>query len=211
MVAGRGISMADHRRPDHHRQQRLVQRPRLRLRADAAARVPHRRSACFVLTALLTRRTALGMLIEAVGINPEASRLAGVRVPHDHLDRLRVLRPVRRPRRPGHRRQHQLGQRQQPRPVDRARRDPRRRHRRHVAGRRPVLAGRHAVGALFIATLARTIPNIGIPSEVNYLFKAVVVIAVCLLQSPKARAVLRVRRSGERPTAPVLAKAGSPA
>ena len=33
----------------------------------------------FVLTALLTRRTALGMLIEAVGINPEASRLAGVR------------------------------------------------------------------------------------------------------------------------------------
>ena len=33
----------------------------------------------FVLVALLTRRTALGMLIEAVGINPTAARLAGVR------------------------------------------------------------------------------------------------------------------------------------
>ena len=34
--------------------------------------------AIFALTAVLTRRTALGQLIEAVGINPEASRLAGV-------------------------------------------------------------------------------------------------------------------------------------
>ena len=35
--------------------------------------------AIFAITAVLTRRTALGTLIEAVGINPEASRLAGVR------------------------------------------------------------------------------------------------------------------------------------
>ena len=33
----------------------------------------------FALTALLTRKTALGTFIEAVGVNPEASRLAGVR------------------------------------------------------------------------------------------------------------------------------------
>jgi len=33
----------------------------------------------FGLTAILTRRTALGTLIEAVGVNPEASRLAGIR------------------------------------------------------------------------------------------------------------------------------------
>lgn len=32
----------------------------------------------FAVVALLTRRTALGMLVEAVGINPSASRLAGV-------------------------------------------------------------------------------------------------------------------------------------
>jgi ribose/xylose/arabinose/galactoside ABC-type transport system permease subunit len=35
--------------------------------------------AIFGITALLTRRTALGTLIESVGVNPEASRLAGVR------------------------------------------------------------------------------------------------------------------------------------
>jgi len=34
--------------------------------------------AVFALVALLTRRTALGLLIESVGINPEASRLAGL-------------------------------------------------------------------------------------------------------------------------------------
>lgn len=33
----------------------------------------------FALTAVVTRRTALGTLIESVGINPEASRLAGIR------------------------------------------------------------------------------------------------------------------------------------
>ena len=33
----------------------------------------------FALTALLTRKSALGMFIEAVGINPQASRLAGIR------------------------------------------------------------------------------------------------------------------------------------
>ena len=36
-------------------------------------------AAVFVLAAVLTRRTALGTLIEAVGINPVASRLAGLR------------------------------------------------------------------------------------------------------------------------------------
>ncbi|HEX8496701.1 MAG TPA: ABC transporter permease [Actinomycetales bacterium] len=34
--------------------------------------------AIFALTAVLTRRTALGTLIESVGVNPEASRLAGI-------------------------------------------------------------------------------------------------------------------------------------
>ncbi|GAB3620030.1 ABC transporter permease [Glutamicibacter endophyticus] len=33
----------------------------------------------FIVIALLVRRTALGMLLEAVGINPDASRLAGVK------------------------------------------------------------------------------------------------------------------------------------
>ena len=32
-----------------------------------------------VIIAVLTRRTALGVLLESIGVNPEASRLAGVR------------------------------------------------------------------------------------------------------------------------------------
>ena len=160
--------------------------------------------AVLLLTGLLTRRTALGMLIESVGINPEASRLAGVRsrtivwtvyafsgfcsgiaglivaantnsVNPDRLGLWIELDAILAV----------------------------------VIGGTSLAGGRFSltgtlVGALFIATLVRTIPNIGIPSEANYLFKAVVVVAVCLLQSPKARGLLRVRRPG----GPVLAKAG---
>jgi simple sugar transport system permease protein len=70
-----------------------------------------------------------------------------------------------------------------------------------LAGGRFSLLGT-VVGALFIATLARTIPNVGIPSAYNYLFKALVVVAVCLVQSPRARSILRVRRV--RPAGPTL-------
>ena len=67
-----------------------------------------------------------------------------------------------------------------------------------LAGGRFSLTGT-LVGALLIQTLATTIPNIGIPAQTNYLFKAVVVIVVCLVQSPKARAALRVRRRRRLP------------
>jgi len=144
----------------------------------------------FGLTAVLTRRTALGMLIEAVGINPEASRLAGVRsrtiiwtvyvfagfcagvagliiaantssVNANSLGLWIELDAILAVVIGGT----------------------------SLAGGRFSLAGT-LVGAVFIATLARTIPTIGIPSEANYLFKAVVVVLVCLLQSPKARAAI---------------------
>ncbi len=128
--------------------------------------------AMFVLTALLTRRTALGMLIEAVGINPDASRLAGVRartitwtvyvfaavcagiagliiaantnsVNAESLGLWIELDAILAVVIGGT----------------------------SLAGGRFSLAGT-VVGALLIATLARTIPNIGIPSEANYVFKA---------------------------------------
>ena len=56
-----------------------------------------------------------------------------------------------------------------------------------LAGGRFSLTGT-MIGALFIQTLKTTITAVGIPSDYNYLFKAIVVIAVCLIQSPKARA-----------------------
>ena len=157
--------------------------------------------AMVLFTAVLTRRTALGMLIEAVGINPEARRRGGGGGRRRLWSVYAVSgvcaglagRGVAGP--PNSVNANSLGLWIELDAILAV-----------VIGGTSLMGGRFSlagtfVGALFIATLARTIPNIGIPSEVNYLFKAVVVIAVCLLQSPKARALLRVRRAA----APTLA------
>ena len=53
------------------------------------------------------------------------------------------------------------------------------------------------MGALLIQTLTTTIYTVGIPPETTLLFKALVVTAVCLMQSPAFRAkVLSGRRRG---------------
>ncbi len=59
--------------------------------------------------------------------------------------------------------------------------------------------GGTAVGALVIQTLSTTVYTIGVPPETTLVFKALVVTAVCLLQSPAFRAKVlpgRARRSG---------------
>jgi ribose/xylose/arabinose/galactoside ABC-type transport system permease subunit len=154
------------------------------------------------LTAVLTRRTALGMLIEAVGINPAASRLAGVRARtiiwtvYAFAGFCAGLAGLIIAANTNSVNANSLGLWIELDAILAV-----------VIGGTALTGGRFSltgtlVGALFITTLARTIPNIGIPSEANYLFKAVVVVAVCLLQSPRARAALRVRR-------PAIAKAGA--
>ena len=91
-------------------------------------------------------------------------------------------------------------ERQQPRPVDRAGRDPRGRHRRHVAGRRPLLADRHAHRrAVHHRRSRRTIPNIGIPAETNYLFKARRRRSRCACSSRRRRARAAPRAPYRRP------------
>lgn len=163
-----------------------------------------------LLAAALTRRTALGMLIEAVGINPEASRLAGVRsrtiiwTVYAFSGLCAGLAGLVIAANTNSVNANSLGLWIELDAILAV-----------VIGGTSLMGGRFSlagtfVGALFIATLARTIPNIGIPSEVNYLFKAIVVIAVCLLQSPKARAMLRPHRRAAAPR-PTTAKAGTPA
>ena len=164
-----------------------------------------------LLAAVLTRRTALGMLIEAVGINPEASRLAGVRsrtiiwTVYAFSGLCAGLAGLVIAANTNSVNANSLGLWIELDAILAV-----------VIGGTSLMGGRFSlagtfVGALFIATLTRTIPNIGIPSEVNYLFKAIVVIAVCLLQSPRARAMLRPRRRRPATPAPVTAKAGTPA
>jgi len=153
--------------------------------------------ALFALTGVLARRTALGMLIEAVGINPEASRLAGVRARTiiwtvyifcafcAGLAGLMISANTSAADANNNGLWIELDA------ILAV-----------VIGGTSLAGGRFSltgtlIGALFIQTLKTTMFSIGIPSEFNYLFKAVVVIAVCLIQSPKARALLAVRR---RPT-----------
>jgi ribose/xylose/arabinose/galactoside ABC-type transport system permease subunit len=147
-----------------------------------------------LLTAVLTRRTALGMLIEAVGINPAASRLAGVRsrtiiwTVYAFAGLCAGLAGLIIAANTSSVNANSLGLWIELDAILAV-----------VIGGTALTGGRFSlagtlVGALLIATLIRTIPNIGIPSEANYLFKAVVVVAVCVIQSPRARAALRVRR-----------------
>jgi ribose/xylose/arabinose/galactoside ABC-type transport system permease subunit len=75
-----------------------------------------------------------------------------------------------------------------------------------VIGGTPLTGGRFSiggtvVGALLIQTLTTTIYTVGIPPETTLLFKALVVTAVCLLQSPafRAKVLQRRRRSTSSP------------
>jgi len=72
-----------------------------------------------------------------------------------------------------------------------------------VIGGTSLLGGRFSLtgtilGALIIQTLTTTVYTAGITPETTLVFKAVVVIAVCLLQAPKFRRLLRLRRQAPR-------------
>ena len=155
--------------------------------------------AVFAVTAALTRRTALGMLIEAVGINPEASRLAGVRsrtiiwTVYVFAAFCAGIAGLMIASNTSAADANNAGLWIELDAILAV-----------VIGGTSLAGGKFSltgtlVGALFIQTLATTIPTIGIPAETNYLFKAVAVIAVCLLQSPQARAALAVRRPAGTP------------
>ncbi len=161
----------------------------------------------FVVTALVCRRTALGMLIEAVGGNKEASRLAGVRsrglimlayvfsglcagiaglmissivsgADGNNAGLWIELDAILAVVIGGT----------------------------ALAGGRFFLAGT-IIGAVLIQTLVTTIYSIGIPPETNLLFKALVVTLVCLIQSPAFRAkAFHLRRKN-----PALAPPAGPA
>jgi simple sugar transport system permease protein len=160
----------------------------------------------FALVAVLTRKTALGMLIESVGINPEASRLAGVGARTiiwtvytfsavcAGVAGLMISSNVTAAD------ANSAGLWIEMDAILAV-----------VLGGTALTGGRYSLtgtllGAFVIQTLTTTVYSMGIPPEVTLVFKALVVIAVCLLQSPRARAGitrLRKRRSpplaGEKP------------
>ncbi len=148
----------------------------------------------FALVGLLTRRTALGMLLESVGVNPEASRLAGVR--HRSIvfavyvfcalcagiAGLMIASNISAAD------ANNAGLWIEMDAILAV-----------VIGGTSLLGGRFSLtgtilGALIIQTLTTTVYTAGITPEATLVFKALVVIAVCLLQSPTFRAGFHRRR-----------------
>lgn len=160
--------------------------------------------AVFVFVALLTRKTALGMLIEAVGINPEASRLAGVSsrsiiwTVYVFVAFCACVAGLMISSNTNAADANNAGLWIELDAILAV-----------VIGGTSLAGGKYSLagtvlGAMIIQTLTTTVYTAGIPPEMTYLFKALVIIVVCLLQSPKARAALTQRKKH----APVLAKAG---
>ena len=165
----------------------------------------------FALVALLTRRTALGMLLESVGINPTAARLTGVRARGITVSvyvfvavcacvaGLMISSNVTAAD------ANNAGLWIELDAILAV-----------VIGGTLLTGGRFSllgtlVGALVLQTLTTTVYTAGIPPEVTLVFKALVIIAVCLLQSPKTRALLsRSRRPAPPPPAAPTALEAAP-
>ncbi len=153
-----------------------------------------------VLVALLMRRTALGLMIESIGINPQASRLAGIR-PRPILISVYVLSAalaavgglfsvseVMTVSVSG------TGNLMELDAILAV-----------VIGGTSLAGGKFSIfgstiGALLIATLNKTVLFLGVPAAATPAFKALVIIALVLLQSERVRAF--VFRGGGGPRVP---------
>jgi simple sugar transport system permease protein len=142
-------------------------------------------AAAFILAGVLTRRTALGTLIEAIGINPIASRLAGLKARNivwlvyvvsglcATVAGLMITANVTAAD------ANNGGLFIELDAILAV-----------VLGGTSLRGGRFSllgtiVGAFVLSTLTTTVYNFGIPANENLVFEAPVVIAVCLLQSSK--------------------------
>lgn len=167
-------------------------------------------AALVALTSLLTRRTALGMLIESVGGNPVASRLVGIRA-GGLLVMVYVVSAVcaavaglmissNVSSADG----NNAGLWIELDAILAV-----------VIGGTALTGGRFSIGgtvlgALVIQTLSTTIYTLGVPPETTLVFKALVVIVVCLVQSPAFRATFAPRRKQAAPdTVPAAGGAGT--
>ena len=164
-------------------------------------------AAVTALTWALTRRSALGMLIESVGGNAEASRLAGIRSRRFMLfvyafsafcagiAGFMVTSNVSSAD------GNNAGLWIELDAILAV-----------VIGGTSLVGGRFSIsgtvlGALLIQTLTTTVYAMNISPQTSLLFKALVVIAVCLIQAPKFRTAVMRRRRRPPATAVPLEKA----
>jgi ribose/xylose/arabinose/galactoside ABC-type transport system permease subunit len=154
------------------------------------------------LTAFLTRRLSLGLLIESIGGNAEASRLAGVRsrgliiLAYAFCGLCAGIAGLMISSNVSSADGNNAGLWIELDAILAV-----------VIGGTSLVGGRFSLGgtvlgALIIQTLATTIYSIGVPPETTLLFKALVVTIVCLLQSPAFRAKSFHRRHRKQAGAP---------
>lgn len=141
----------------------------------------------FAISALLTRRTALGLYIESVGCNPEASRLAGIRaktvmiIVYMFCGLCAGVAGLILSGNVASADGNNAGLWIELDAILAV-----------VIGGTSLTGGRFyltgtIVGALMIQTLTTTIYSVGVRPEVTLVVKAVVVLAVCLIQSESFR------------------------
>jgi simple sugar transport system permease protein len=144
--------------------------------------------ACYVATHLAVRRTAAAWFIEAVGDNETASRFAGLAAArvkclvYVFAGLCAGLAGVLATANIGTADSYRTGEYMELDAIFAV-----------VVGGTPLLGGRFSlagslVGALLLQTLTTTMYSLGVPPAVAPIPKAVVVVGVCLLQSPKFRA-----------------------
>lgn len=154
----------------------------------------------FVVVALVVRRTALGMLLESIGINREAARLTGVKsrnitwFAYAVAGLLAGLAGIVYGAPTMAADANNIGLMKEMDAILCV-----------VLGGASLAGGKFylggtVVGALVLTTIERVVIIFHIPSQVTPLFKAIVIIAVCIAQSPVLRE--RLSRSRRRP-APV--------
>ncbi|PPG41990.1 sugar ABC transporter permease [Pseudoclavibacter sp. RFBA6] len=154
-----------------------------------------------VLVALLVRRTALGLMIESIGINPKASRMAGIR-PIGLLFFVyissAILAGVAGILSTATVMTVEVAKTGSASEMDAILAV--------VIGGTSLAGGKFSltgsvIGALLIATLDKTVVFLSIPSSATPAFKAIVIVLVCLLQSQRVRDFFK-RRRAKTPTGP---------
>jgi galactofuranose transport system permease protein len=154
------------------------------------------------LLALVVRRSAFGLMIESIGVNPRASRMAGIR-PAGILMAVYMLSGLLAGiagifavgsvmtvdvSRTGYQMELDailavvIGGTS-------------------LAGGRFYIGGA-VIGSILIATLDKTIVFLGIPASATPAFKAIVIVALCLLQSQRVRSLFGRRRKPPPPADP---------
>jgi simple sugar transport system permease protein len=144
------------------------------------------------LLAFVVRRSALGLMIESVGINPSASRMAGIR-PRNILFAVYalsgLLAGVAGVFTTANVMTVEVAKTGMNMELDAI----------LAVGGTSLAGGKFslggsAIGALLIVTLDKTVTFLSVPSAATPAFKAAVIVVVCLLQSERVRALFVRRR-----------------